>query len=251
MPLLKPFHRIVRPFADGDYIHGVEDDEIYILSNDFAPDRATLIRAYSIIEKDLIELFNYIEPADVNLCTYSHKTYELLLRASTEFETNCKAILHANDYAKAGGSNLTIEDYYRIDKASKLSEYKVILGTWLPSQKVFQPFRDWSSGHTLRWYQSYNVVKHDRSTEFREASLENVMASVTGLLSILVSQFYVFAFNPYQSVGAYTEGDDGSLCVETSLFKVLLPTNWFPDEQYDFDWNVIKAITTPFDNFSF
>lgn len=251
MPLSKPFYRIIRPFTDGEYIPSGKDDEVYILSSDYASDRATLIRAYAIIERDLVELFNYIEPADANLCTYSHKMYELLLRVSTEFETNCKAVLNANGYAKASGTNLNIQDYHKIDKASKLSEYKIILDTWLPSQKVFQPFKDWSSGRTLRWYQSYNAVKHDRSTEFREASLENVMASVTGLLSILVSQFHVFAFNPYQSVGAFTEGDDGSLFTDTSLFKVMLPTSWSQNEQYDFNWNVIKTITTPFDSFSF
>jgi hypothetical protein len=101
MGLSRPFHRIIRPFSDGEYIHGVKNDEVYILSDKYAPDKSTLVRAYSIIERDLIELFNYVEPCDDNLKTYSHRTYELLLRASMEFETNCKSVLIANGYAKS------------------------------------------------------------------------------------------------------------------------------------------------------
>lgn len=251
MPLLKPFPRIIRPFTDGEYIHGINDDEICILSNDYASDRVALIRAYAIIERDLLELFDYIEPTDANLCTYSHKTYELLLRASTEFETNCKAILYANGYTKPGHANLSIQDYYKIDKTCKLSDYKIILDTWLPSRKVFEPFKDWKSRYTLRWYQAYNRVKHDRSTEFREASLENVMGSVTGLFGILFAQFFTYVFNPFRKGSEYTEGDDNSFYDEKSLFRIMPSTSWSESEQYDFDWNAIKGGPKPFDRFSF
>lgn len=251
MPLAKPFRRIIRPFTDGEYIHGAEDEEVYILSNDYASDRSTLIRAYSVIESDLLKLFNYVEPCDDNLNVYSHRTYELLLRASTEFETNCKAILSANGYSSPSGRNLDITDYHKVDKASRLSQYAVILDTWLPSRKVFEPFKDWATSHILEWYQCYNSVKHNRSMKFSEANLRNVMASVTGLLVILFSQFCVFVFNPYQTVGSYVSGDDGSICGETSLFRVVPPTTWAPNEQYDFDWSTIKTSGNPFDSFDF
>lgn len=251
MTLSKPYRRIIRPFTDGDYIHGGDDEQIYILSNDYASDRSMLIRAYHLIERDVLRIFEYIEPCDANLATYSHRTYELLIRASTEFETNCKGILSDNRYINPTRGNLNIMDYYKIDKASRLSEYRVTLDTWFPRGKVFEPFKDWITGHSLAWYQSYNDVKHNRSTEFSKASLENVMASVAGLLVILFSQFYVFVFNPYQTVGGWSGGDDGSIYLESSLFRIVPPTTWALNEQYDFDWDRIKALGSPFDNFSF
>lgn len=116
----KPYRRIIRPFtlSEDGYSVGVLDDS-YLMDSDYVPDRVTLIRAYNTIERDLVRLFEYVEPADANLATYSHRVYELLLRACTEFEANCKGILNANAYAKSG--NWNIADYYRINSSSRLS----------------------------------------------------------------------------------------------------------------------------------
>ena len=54
MAISKPFRRIIRPFTDGEYIHGVEDEKTYILSDDYALDRSMLIRAYHVIERDML-----------------------------------------------------------------------------------------------------------------------------------------------------------------------------------------------------
>lgn len=252
MPLSKPFYRIIRPFSDGEYLQSSTDDEtVYILSNDYASDRSVLIRAYTLIERDLIELFDYIEPCDANFSTYSHRTYELLLRASTEFETNCKGILHANGYTRPVRGNLDITDYCKIEKASRLSKYQVIFNTWHPSRKTFRPLQEWATTHTLPWYQSYNAVKHDRSVNFREASLGNVMASITALFAILFSQFYIFALNHYHNIGTYTVDDDGSIYDDSSLFSIIMPSSWSSHEQYDFDWEAVKATPNPIDKFSF
>jgi len=252
MPLPKPFYRIIRPFPDGEYLApSTGDERVYILSNDYSPDRSVLIRAYTLIERDLIELFDYIEPCDANLPTYSHRTYELLLRASTEFETNCKGILHANGYTRPAGGNLDVTDYYKIEKASRLSEYQVILNAWHPIRKIFEPFKEWATGQPLRWYRSYNTVKHNRSMHFPEASLENVMASITALFAILFSQYYSFALNRYHNIGDYTVDDDGSIHDDSSLFSIITPSSWSSNEQYDFDWNVVRATPNPIDKFSF
>ena len=54
----------------------------------------------SSILRDLNALYDYIEPSDDNLGVFSHRIYELLLRAATEFEANCKGILKAKGYSK-------------------------------------------------------------------------------------------------------------------------------------------------------
>ena len=48
--------------------------------------------------RDLNEIFDFVEPSNDNTSVYSHRIYELLLRAATEFESNCKGILKANGY---------------------------------------------------------------------------------------------------------------------------------------------------------
>ena len=252
MSLCRPFYRIIRPFPNGHYDNSTPENEYY-LDKEYAPDRSALVRAYHIIEADLLELFNYVEPCDDNLSTYSHRAYELLLRASTEFEANCKSILAANGYINPHGRDLKITDYFKLDRASKLSEYRVVLAAWIPDRKVFEPFKEWNSGATLKWYQSYNTVKHNRSTDFREASLGNVMASVAGLLATLFSQFYINAFDPYRRIEMYDIDDDGAVRVDQSVFQVIppSPSTWAPDELYDFDWDKVRNSTERFARFPF
>ena len=82
----------------------------YLTADRYAEDRISFIRAFHILSSDLIKLIDFIEPCDSNKFTYSHRIYELYLRASTEFESNCKAILKANGYIFEG--NLNITDYF-------------------------------------------------------------------------------------------------------------------------------------------
>ena len=66
----------------------------------YAQDPEHYVRAYLLLQKDLEELFDYVEPSDQNLNCYSYRTHELLLRACVEVEANCKAILLENGYPK-------------------------------------------------------------------------------------------------------------------------------------------------------
>lgn len=239
MPLNKPYFRIIRP---------PYTNYLYMIDSNYANDRNSLIRAYKVLEKDLIKLFDYIEPNDKNLNTFSYRTYELFLRASTEFETNCKSILRANSYSMS--RNLTIKDYFKLDSSSKLSDYKVYLNIWYPKIKVFEPFKDWKTGsHSLGWYKDYNNVKHDRSKNFESASLENVLNSITGLFVILFSQFYIQTFDSLQLVLETTE-DNNQIWRENSLFGIEMPT-WKDVDCYDFDWDKLNKINNPFEKYIF
>lgn len=90
MKLSKPYRRIIRPYLLPNHYVSGPSNNIYFVDDSYASDRFEIIRAYYILEKDLINLFEFIDPSDANLATYSHKTYELLLRASTEFDLNAK-----------------------------------------------------------------------------------------------------------------------------------------------------------------
>ncbi|AFY57118.1 hypothetical protein Riv7116_4702 [Rivularia sp. PCC 7116] len=155
MLLTKPYYRIARGLIYQ------EDINPYILDSRYCKERSSLCRAYKILQKDLETLFEYIEPCDSNKATYSHRTFELVLRICTEFEANCKGILIANGYKKSP-KQLNICDYYKINYAAKLSDYEVLLRTWHPNPLKLQPFNEWQGGtyQPLSWYQSYNEAKH-------------------------------------------------------------------------------------------
>lgn len=237
----KPYLRIIRPA--GSRRSGYELDERY------ASDRISLCRAYSLIVNDLKKVFEYIEPTDENIHAYSHRNYELLLRAATEFEANCKAILFSNGYKKA--SNLNIKDYYKIEKSLRLSEYKVEIDVWRPERKIITPFLNWKNDHSLGWYQAYNNVKHDRQENFKYASLANVLETIAGLLVIIYSQFHFNVFYSYSAGMMYHSDDDGYVFVDESIFSIKEPDSWTKDEEYNFSWNQIKNTSEPFYQFNF
>jgi hypothetical protein len=249
MTLSRPYKRIARPFntPDGHYIGGVIDG-CYLVDNDYAPDRTSAIRAYHAIEADLRRIFDYIEPHDDNLCTYSTRLYEIFLRAATEFESNCKAILEANGYARAGDWNMN--DYKKIEKATLLSSYKVKLSIWSGGPKVLQPFAPWANGQPLSWYQDYNAVKHHRSIQFKKASLKNILESVSALFALLFAQFNIQAFSAHELVGMHHENDSW-LSHHNTLLSVHLPDRWSEAQCYGFRNEDLPLLNPKFDKFNF
>lgn len=223
----KPFYRIHRtqPYNDS-----------YILDKNYASDRFLLCRAYKILEEDLLKLFQYVEPSDENSDVFSQRTYELFLRASTEFETNCKQILLANGYKPKG--NWSINDYQKIERATKLSEYEIKLNIWHPGGKIFKPLASWKSLKPLDWYQDYNKVKHDRSNNFQKAKLINVVNAVSAVWAVLYAQFSYYIFEPYNdSIGLTSDDNTGFEYSDSTLFSIKPFKDWAEEEKYIFDWS--------------
>ncbi|TYB30582.1 MAG: hypothetical protein FXF47_08485 [Candidatus Mcinerneyibacterium aminivorans] len=243
MGLDKPYYRIARP--------GKNIKFEYCKNDVYANDRSELCRAYYILQKDLKKIFEFIEPCEENLCTYSHRLYELLLRACTEFENNCKRILTANGYED---THMNIKDYYKINKALKLSEYKLTIDFWRGDPIRLKPFDEWNDDeyHPLNWYQDYNNVKHDRNYNFKRASLENVISAVAGVLVTLYSQFNYHTFTVFQLHDICFETlNNNQMTIAESLFKIEETPEWHDNEKYDFDWNNLKKEEDPFQEYDF
>ena len=126
MAVLKPYRRTWRQFTDSRRDEGGHWK--YLLHKRFAKDPQHYVRAFLILQEDLIKMFQYIEPAPENLETYSHRVHQLLIRACVEIEANLTAILVENGYLKSG--NLTIKEYKLINCSHRLSAYKVRIPTW-------------------------------------------------------------------------------------------------------------------------
>jgi hypothetical protein len=106
-----------------------------------------------------------------------------------------------------------------------------------------------SQRESLSWYQDYNRVKHDRATEFSRANLDNVINAVSGLFSIVFSQFNILAFSAHEIVSSHDDWD-GWLAHYNSAFSIKLPT-WNSHEYYSFNNINFKTMRPKFDSFQF
>lgn len=244
MGITKPYYRIYRPGAGSDYLNDLR----------YCSGANEMYRSFQLLELDLKRIFEFIEPTDDNLSVYSHRLYELLLRACTEFEASAKAILIVNGYSKKNG-NFNIEDYFLLDKATKLSEYKITLNIWNSISKEMQPFIKWADIHSLDWYSDYNTVKHNRFGEFRKASLNNVINSIAGVYAILYSQIGNMAITgtPQKNrteLSICDKNGNESPVFNNSIFTIESP-KWDENDKYDFNWESLKHNPEPFTKFIF
>jgi len=208
------------------------------------------VRAYLLLQKDLEELFDYVEPSDQNLNCYSYRTHELLLRACVEVEANCKAILLENGYPKPR-DDMNRNDYIKIEKSHRLSEYQVRVPTWTGAAGMRTPFSAWGTGGALAWYDVYNATKHDRHAEFRTATFEHMLDAVCGCLAILSAQFQSQDFSGNETMLSIGWPNDGMSDSIGGYFRVKYPQNWPVSDRYDFTWHVIEKLPDTFQQYNY
>ena len=247
MPVTRPYKRTVRQFSDGSYSEGGRSR--YVRHPKFASDPEHYVRAFSIIQKDLLELFDFIEPADVNLSCYSYRVHQLFMRTCIEVEANFKAILIENGYQRAG--DLTMNDYRKCEQSHNLSTYQIKFPVWNGSQHTWKPYSPWSSGKSLAWYQAYNAAKHDRHGNFLKANFSNLLYAVAGLVVLLSAQFLNEDFSPSAGFLALRGSRDGLEDAIGGYFRVKFPVNWPTADRYDFTWPSIESDPDPFQNYPY
>jgi len=247
MPVTAPYRRNVRQFVDGDYSKGGRWQ--YILHDRYAQSPEHYIRAFLVMQGDLMRLFESVEPAHQNLNAYSFRIHEILMRAAIEVEANCKAILTENGYAVAG--NWNVEDYMKVNASHRLSSYEVKLPVWNGAGSTRNPFAAWAASQPLPWYQAYNRTKHDRHNRFHEATLQHALDAVCGLVVLLASQFQNHDFAPSDwslSVGGPNDGMESSI---GGYFRIRYPNDFPNADRYDFNWQALKMQADPFRNYTY
>src|SRR5215207_4438674 len=111
-----------------------------------ALDSGSYLGAFQILTSDFRRLAEYVEPADSNLGTYSHRLYELLLRTCTEFESACKEEL-VSQGTKKGPSHMNINDYRTLEPHLKIEAREIGILIWQPKPSYIKPFAGWSSNN--------------------------------------------------------------------------------------------------------
>ena len=163
----------------------------------------------------------------------------------------------------------TMQDYVKLEKSSKLSKYRAIFHNWrkrsspndtnselIYSDKEIIPFDTFGIINPTKpqWYKDYNTVKHNREDFLENASLDNCMHAIAGILVLLYSQFGSQCIQKYRinHIKMYNDDYDGVFDADT-IFSIVPPTisDWNTDELYDFDWNVLKETNRQFDKFAF
>lgn len=88
--IVMPYHRIYRPCRKST--NSAYNSWIYLIDHEYAVSPYNYTHPFLSLQKDIIDLFEYVEPADKNLKTYSYKIQQLLMRTCIEIEANFKAI---------------------------------------------------------------------------------------------------------------------------------------------------------------
>ena len=251
MAIAKPYRRTCRQFSDGSYSEGGRWQ--YLLHRKFAKDPQHYVRAFLLLQKDLLDLFAYIEPASSNLQTYSHRVQQLLMRACVEMEANLTAILVENGYKKASG-DLTMQDYKLVNHSHRLSSYEVRIPGWQGDHEIRRPYAGWENSRPLAWYRAYNKSKHNRHESFQLATFDALVDAMCGLIALLSAQFHDEDYSPREkslSIGSsYSyDTDDGMESAIGGYFRIRFPTDWPAADRYEFDWNELRKADDPFDEF--
>lgn len=243
----KPYHRNYRPVKEGSY--SGYSSWAYIVDPDYAENPLQYTRGFLAVQEELKSIFDYIEPAEVNLNTYSYKIQQLLIRTCVEIESNFKAILRENNYTPKDKKGEPIpekrwkmQNYGIINKTHHLDKYVVKLPYWSGSKNCFCPFNNWEkkNNYELDWYSAYNLSKHNRADNFSKANFGNLINAVVALLIVLSSQFCSESYMPGGNVleiqtdsyykGKFALGD---------FFLIEYP-KWDENEKYDFNWDELK-----------
>jgi hypothetical protein len=118
--------------------------------------------AFILLVGDFLRVCEFIEPTDAHLQVYSHRLYEILLRACTEFESLCREILM----------------------------------TRKPEPVSMTPFEQGApESKGLSWYRGYNAAKHNRNAEFPQANLVNVLTALSAVFIILARLDFLESLN--------------------------------------------------------
>lgn len=247
MAVTKPYRRICRQFVDGSYTEGGRWH--YLTDPRFAAEPQHYVRGFLLILKDLLELFDFVEPAEENRDCYSYRIHALLLRTSVEFEANCRAVLKANGYTRAG--DVSIRDFRKLEVSHHLSGYVVRVPGWTGTGAERRPFEPWANQRRLPWYAAYASAKHDRHRAFTKATFDHLIDAVCGLLVVLSSQFETNDFSPGNTLLAVGGPADGYESGIGGYLQVRFPQDWSVDDRYDFDWETLRHEADPFQNFDY
>ena len=134
------------------------------------------------LDEDLARLSRFIEFDQDNFSSFSIECARILLAAASEVDIVAKQIC---------------QEFVAGSSAKNINEYREVICSGFPQFPEVQvmipryginlaPWDRWSDAENPDWWRAYNKVKHERNSNFKEASLSNTLNSTAGLFILLL-----------------------------------------------------------------
>lgn len=186
----------------------------------------------TVLTRQLDRICQTVHPTARTFGTFGHDIRNLLIIACTEAEAHWRGVLTANSVRK---SRYTTKDYVGLLRAMKLDEYAVTFPSY-PWLEALQPYKGWGSTgkptQDLKWYDSYNAVKHNREAEFERATLRHVFEAVSACVIMMAAQFGL-----RDGIGQRSEVQ--------SFFQFSAVPEWSPSNVYIFPYGELTPGWSP------
>ncbi len=176
------------------YPHGREKtdaEEMYWYKKLFSKEVRMLQAQYLILERELIETFEYVYPCDDHLDVYSAKYAQIIKGACNLFELIAHQIyneIYVCD--RIDILNFLTLDLFLDLKKSDL-ECISLQGDFSDENKIFEPFDEfvWDRESCIQkiptWWSSYNEIKHSSSSYMEHANLKNALRAICAVAILL------------------------------------------------------------------
>jgi hypothetical protein len=163
------------------------------------------------VEQDTIGLSRYVEFSTANFSTYSVEIARLLMTATQDIDVLAKQVCdhHGNNSHNERGYRAFLPGQY-----PNLCNHEVVLSRF---DITVKPFSTWAANTTPTWWTANNKVKHERHTQFSQASLENLVNAISGLY--LMNLYY---YDSQGTLGDIWPGPQLLICHE--MVKSVSPT---------------------------
>jgi hypothetical protein len=198
---------------------------------------AVALSQLNVLTRQLDRICQTVHPTLQTFDAFGHDIRNLLIIASTEVEAHWRGVLVANGVAQ---KRFTTNDYVRLVKAMRLDEYAVTFPNY-PWLLALYPYKGWGSTgkptEELRWYDSYNAVKHNREAEFERATLRHAFEAVSACVIMMGAQF------------GLGEGLGQRSDVQ-SFFRFSAVPLWSPSDVYIYPYSGVASGWSPI-NYSF
>ena len=147
---------------------------------------------YRDLEEELEFFLRMVPPVDAHLNVYSTKLWSLIVRASSEIDSQLHSLVVELD-SSLKNKRTSFSVFQKYETQLQLRSYGVNLSF---NGRRLVPFDEKLRGGKPEWWIGYNEVKHRRLDTLESASLDHALLAVAGLYIVLFRQFGDYLMPP-------------------------------------------------------
>lgn len=128
------------------------------------------------LQEDLLATSRYVEFHEANRATFSVAFDKIILAAGSEINSIFEELVPS----EKGKLNIDKAKAQILPKMPLITSTQAhLVDTDFP---VLKPWENWAEANPEWWCKGYNKLKHERSKHYQDATLENALLSVAGLM---------------------------------------------------------------------